>query len=417
MVTQCGEWRLQQILESLSDRFNIPVIIRPDKRFFCNHQTFKKWAENRKELRMEYFYREQRRAHDILMQDGKPVGGAWNYDSQNRKKLPKNHPEIIDPLTFEPDPITKDVLALVASEFSDHFGDLEPFELAVTSDQAEQALDYFIQNALRHFGDYQDAMVTDTPFLYHSLLSFYINAGLLNPYNVCKKVEQAYYEQDLPLNAVEGFIRQILGWREYIRGIYWHLMPEYAERNALNANRPLPKFYWDAKTDMHCLHQAIKQTKQHAYAHHIQRLMITGNFALLAGLSVEEVCEWYLIVYGDAYEWVELPNTLGMALYGDGGVLGSKPYAASANYIHKMSNYCGNCRYDYKKRTGENACPFNYLYWDFLMQHEEKFRPNQRMKFMYSSLDRMADTEKDAIHHEAKTFLDGLGVVEIRGKR
>ncbi len=271
--------------------------------------------------------------------------------------------------------------------FADHFGDIEPFWSAISWTEAEKARDHFIQDVLPSFGDYQEPMLAGQKFLYHSLLSFYMNAGLLDPLETCKRVEAAYYSEHAPLNAVEGFIRQVIGCREYVRGIYWLKMPDYLEQNFLETVRPLPEFYWTGQTDMACMREAIAQTREEGYAHHIQRLMITGNFALLVGVDPKAVHEWYLAVYADAFEWVVLPNTLGMSQYADGGLLGSKPYAASGNYINKMSNYCENCRFDVKQKTGDQACPFNSLYWHFVDRNAEKLRTNPRMAQL-TNLDR-----------------------------
>jgi deoxyribodipyrimidine photolyase-related protein len=284
----------------------------------------------------------------------------------------------------------------------------------VTRPDAERARDWFLTHALARFGDYQDAMLKGEKFLFHSLLSPYINLGLLDPLDVCRRVEARYRAGLVPLNAAEGFIRQIIGWREYVRGIYWLMAEEgdYTRRNALNANRPLPAFYWTGETGLDCIAAVVSQTREEAYAHHIQRLMITGNFALIAGLDPHAVHEWYLSVYADAYEWVEAPNTIGMSLHADGGVLASKPYAASANYIRKMSNYCEGCRYDPGKRTGERACPFNFLYWDFIDRHAERFAKNPRMAFPVKTLERLGEVERAAIRRETKTFLEGLAPAE-----
>jgi deoxyribodipyrimidine photolyase-related protein len=279
----------------------------------------------------------------------------------------------------------------------------------VTRADALKQQAHFLEHALPFFGDYQDAMLTGEPFLWHSILSPYINAGLLDPLELCHAVEVQYQAGKVPINAAEGFIRQVIGWREYVRGIYWHAGPEYVQSNALAATRPLPEFYWTGDTDMHCLSQTVGQTIDHAYAHHIQRLMITGNFALLAGLDPVAVHEWYLAVYADAYEWVELPNSLGMSQFADGGLLASKPYAASGAYINRMSDYCGNCRYDVKQRIGPKACPFNALYWEFIARNEDKLRKNPRMAMPYKNWERMADTDKVALRAQAQQFLETLG--------
>lgn len=405
IVTEPGEYRVRKMIKNWEAAFDIPIEILPDTRFLATHEEFAAWSKGKKQLRMEFFYREMRKKYAILMEPGnKPTGGEWNYDKENRKP-PKAGMVSPPRMAHKKSAITKDVLALVKERFSHHFGVLEPFHYAVTRRQALLELDHFIRRLLPEFGDYQDAMVAGEPYLYHSLISSYLNAGLLLPLEICQKAEAAYRAGNVPLNAAEGFIRQILGWREYIRGIYWHFMPEYGQRNSLNATRPLPDFYWGAPTGMFCVAETVRHTRDHAYSHHIQRLMITGNFALLAGLDVTAVQEWYLAVYSDAYEWVEMPNTLGMALFGDGGVVASKPYAASGKYIHRMSNYCEKCTYDPDVMTGENACPFNALYWDFLVRHEDKFRGNQRMPYMFSTWDRFAPEKQQAIRIHAATTL------------
>lgn len=407
VITEPAEYRVMQDVKSWSKQFGKTVEILPDDRFIATHHEFETWAEGRKQLRMEYFYRDMRRKTNLLMNGNEPEGGKWNYDSENRKPA-KDDMFMPKPVQFEPDEITQDVLKLVEDKFGDHFGDLEPFWFAVTHEQANEVLEYFLEAALPSFGDYQDAMLMGQRFLYHSLLSPYINCGLLNPLEVCKRVEAEYKKGRVPLNATEGFIRQIIGWREYVRGIYWLKMPEYVNRNFLEADRKLPDFYWTGETDMTCLREAITQTKEEAYAHHIQRLMVTGNFAMLAGVDPHEVHEWYLAVYADAYEWVELPNTLGMSQFGDGGILGSKPYAASGNYINKMSDYCKNCRFDVKQKIGEDACPFNALYWDFLIRNEDKLKGNPRLGQVYRTWNKMDQTKRDEYLASANTFLLSL---------
>ena len=407
LATEPGEWRVRAAMESWSERFGLPVEILEDDRFLCSRAAFADWAEGRKQLRMEFFYREMRRKSGLLMDGEAPEGGRWNFDAENRKPA-KTDLFMPKPAHSEPDEITREVLDLIAQRFPDHFGDLEPFWFAVTAEDAEAALEHFLQNALPSFGDYQDAMLADERFLYHSVLSLYINAGLLDPLEVCRRVEAEYRAGRAPLNAAEGFIRQIIGWREYVRGIYWLKMPDYVHENFFEAARPLPDFYWTAETEMACIRAAVSQTKEEAYAHHIQRLMVTGNFALLAGIDPKAVHEWYLAVYADAYEWVEAPNTLGMALFADGGLLGSKPYAASGNYINKMSDYCSGCAYDVKRKTGEGACPFNPLYWDFLARNEDRLRGNPRLAQIYRTWDRMADDKRADYRKSATTFLETL---------
>ncbi|NOD94677.1 cryptochrome/photolyase family protein [Ruegeria sp. HKCCD4884] len=402
VVTEPGEYRL---CHAFSECVDLEVL--PDDRFIADDAEFRQWAEGRKQLRMEYFYREMRRKTGLLMNGDAPEGGKWNFDTENRKPA-KSDFFMPQPVHVEPDEITTEVLELVDARFSTHFGTLRPFWFAVTRDKALQALEHFVETALPHFGDYQDAMLTDEPFLYHSVLAQYLNAGLLLPLEICHRVERAYYEGQAPLNAVEGYIRQIIGWREFVRGIYWMQMPGYTQQNFLNATRPLPAFYWTADTGMACMKQAILQTRDEAYAHHIQRLMVTGNFAMLAGIDPAQVHEWYLAVYADAYEWVEAPNVIGMSQFADGGLLGSKPYAASGNYINKMSDHCGTCRYDVKQKTGPNACPFNPLYWDFLVRNAEKLRDNPRLGHAYRTWGRMAPDKQQDYLESAKLVLDQL---------
>ena len=407
VVTHAGEWRVQAMLDSWETLFGIPVEIRPDTRFVTPPGFFASWASERKQLRMEFFYREMRRSTGLLMDGVKPEGGEWNYDKENRKPA-KDGATVPVPPSFAPDAITQDVLALVAARFAEHVGSLDNFDFAVTATDAAAAQAAFLQNALPQFGDYQDAMVTGEPLLWHALLSPYINIGLLDPLALCRAVEVEYRSGRVPLNAAEGFIRQIIGWREYVRGIYWWAGPEYGQRNFLNAKRALPAFYWTGETDMHCMSQAIGQTLDLAYAHHIQRLMVTGNYAMLIGADPDDVDRWYLEVYADAYEWVEQPNTRGMSQFADGGLLGSKPYAASGAYIDRMSDYCGGCRYDVKAKTGPDACPFNALYWDFLARNRDRLGDNQRLAMPYRNWDRMSAEAQTNLRASAKAHLDGL---------
>lgn len=410
IVTEAGEWRLAEEMRKWEADLRLPVRILEDDRFLCSHEEFAEWAEGHDGLLMENFYRMMRKKTGLLMEDGQPVGGRWNFDKENRKPAPD---DFVAPkrISFRPDATTEAVLEVVENRYEAHFGSLERFEMAVTRDEALRALNRFMEEALPGFGDYQDAMVMEEAFLNHSLLSAYINAGLLKPLEVCERAEAAWREGNAPLNAVEGFIRQILGWREYIRGVYWTKMPDYAGTNHLQAGGKLPSFYWEPdETGMACMAEAVRHTRDWAYSHHIQRLMITGNFALLAGIDPAEVNEWYLAVYADAYEWVELPNTHGMALYADGGVVATKPYAASGNYINKMSDYCAHCVYNVKEKLGETACPFNYLYWDFLARNEDKLRGLRRLIMPYSMLDRFDDERRDAIAGNAARFLKQIGV-------
>jgi deoxyribodipyrimidine photolyase-related protein len=407
IVTDAGEWRVSEMFKSWSEALALPVSILPDTRFITHIPEFLAWAEGRKQLRMEYFYRDVRRKTGLLMNGDQPEGGKWNYDAENRKAADADL-FMPAPKATAPDAITQDVLALVAARFGNHFGDLEPFWYAVTRKGAEAAFTAFVKNALPHFGDYQDAMLAGEPFLYHSLIAQYLNCGLLDPLAICKEVEAAYRAGKVPLNAAEGYIRQVIGWREYVRGIYWLKMPGYEASNFFDHQRPLPDFYWTGETDMACIRAAVTQTKEQAYAHHIQRLMVTGNFAMLAGIDPHVLHEWYLSVYADAYEWVELPNTVGMSQFADGGLIASKPYAASGAYINRMSNYCGTCRYDVKQRTGPKACPFNALYWDFLSRHRDKLSGNPRIGQMIRTYDKFAEDERARIKQSAASFLATL---------
>jgi deoxyribodipyrimidine photolyase-related protein len=413
-VTEPGEWRVLGEMQAWQELLGITVSITPDTRFIASHTEFETWADGRKALRMEYFYRDMRRKTGLLMTknekgDDEPEGGKWNFDHDNRKPASGGGLLIPRPLRHAPDTMTTEVLTLVAEHFADHFGSLDDYWFGATRMEAEAAFDHFLKSALPEFGDYQDAMLAGERFLYHAVVSMYLNCGLLDPLAMCRAVEAEYRAGRAPLNAVEGFIRQIIGWREYVRGIYWREGPDYARRNALEANRALPDFYWTAKTDMACVRAAIEQTRDEAYAHHIQRLMVTGTFALIAGVDPHELHEWYLAVYADAYEWVEVPNTVGMSQFADGGLLASKPYAASGAYIDRMSDYCGGCRYKVKLKAGQEACPFNYLYWDFMSRHADRFAKNPRMAQMVSTYRKMTPERKAEIAEDSARFLGSLG--------
>lgn len=405
IVTEPGEWRVWEAILEWREILPVPVEIRGDDRFVATRDEFAAWAKGRKTYRMEFFYREMRRKTGLLMEGDEPLDGQWNFDAANRKSLPAGY-KPPRRLRFEPDAITREVLALVEQRFPNHFGDLEPFGWPVMRDDALKALDHFIAVALEGFGDFQDAMKRGEDFLHHALVSPALNIGLLTPMELCRAAERAYYEGRAPLNAVEGFIRQVIGWREFVRGLYWNEMPGYAETNALGANRALPDFYWTGDTDLACLKECITATKRNAYAHHIQRLMVTGNFALLAGVAPREIEEWYLLVYADAFEWVELPNVHGMVMFADGGLLASKPYAASGAYIDRMSDYCAGCRYDPEVKSGPKACPFNPLYWNFLIENEAKLAKNPRMAMAYRNLQRFSTERRAEITREATAFLD-----------
>ena len=404
VVTEPGEWRVLDMMRRWSDETGLPVDIRDDDRFFCSRARFARWAEGRKSYRMEFFYREMRRETEILMDGDEPIGGHWNYDHDNRKALPSSM-RVPKRTRFEPDTITREVIQLVEKRFATHFGTLQAFGWAVTRKDALEALAYFMDTCLPSFGDYQDAMKQGEPFLFHSVISPYLNCGLLTAREVCSLAERAYRKKKAPINAVEGLIRQVLGWREYIRGIYWLHMPAYAQSNALDSQRALPDFFWTAKTRMNCMAQVIQETRDNAYAHHIQRLMVTGNFALLAGIAPKAIEEWYLSVYADAYDWVELPNVHGMVMFADGGLLASKPYAASGAYIDRMSDYCETCAYDVKAKSGAKSCPFNRLYWNFMIENESKLARNPRMAMPYKTLSRMSEERRAEIQKEAQDFL------------
>ncbi len=403
IATRPGEWRLIAALDDMP----LPVAQRADPRFICPTDVFEAWAKDRKELRMEWFYRDMRRRTGLMMEGDKPAGGKWNYDHDNRKRAA---PDLLraKPLRFEPDAETEAVLTLVATQFPGHFGQLRPFHWATSRDQALQALDHFATHSLPTFGDTQDAMLTGDPTLSHAVISPYLNLGLLDPLEVCQRAELEWRAGRVPINAAEGFIRQIIGWREYIRGIYFLQGPDYTAQNALDHHAELPPLYWGAKTRMNCLSHAVAQTRDMAYAHHIQRLMVTGNFALLAGVDPAQVHDWYLSVYIDAFEWVEAPNTIGMSQWADGGIVASKPYVSSGAYIDRMSDYCGSCAYKVKDKTGPDACPFNLLYWHFLTRHRDRFAKNPRMGQMYATWDRMDGDHCDAVIGGAEAFLKNL---------
>jgi deoxyribodipyrimidine photolyase-related protein len=410
VMTECGEWRLAEALSAFAGVARVPVDIRENRRFICSHDRFRRWALGKSQLRMEFFYREMRKDTGILLDDGQPVGGQWNYDAENRKKLPKGL-RTPSRLRIAPDDVARQAIADVARLFPDHFGELDAFGWPTTAEQAEAVFADFLRTILPGFGDWQDAMSRGEPWMWHSLISTSINLGLLDPLDVCRRAEVEYRAGRAPLNAVEGFIRQILGWREFVRGIYWLKVPEYRHRNFLNADRTLPEFYWSGQTDMACVADAVSTTKRNAYAHHIQRLMVTGNLAMLLGVHPDAIDDWYLTVYADAYEWVEMPNTRGMATFADGGIVGSKPYAASGAYIDRMSDYCGACRFDVKAKAGAKACPFNRLYWGFLERNRDRLRDNVRLAMPYRTLENFGPEKRMALLAEAEATREALGAV------
>jgi deoxyribodipyrimidine photolyase-related protein len=402
VLTAPGDWRVLQSLRAVATQHHLPLELRDDTHFFSTVRDFTEHAKGRKQLRLEYWYRELRKKHGILMEGKEPEGGQWNFDADNRESFGKAGPQNMPPPTrFAPDAITQDVIALVNHRFADHPGRLDSFGWPVTRAQALLALQAFVKERLPLFGQFEDAMWSGEAWLYHSHLSCALNLKLLQAREVVQAAEDAYRAGRAPLAAVEGFIRQILGWREYVRGIYWTQMPDYLERNALDAQAELPAWYWTGDTDMACLQDAIGQTLEHGYAHHIQRLMVTGLYALLLGVRPQAVHAWYLSVYVDAVEWVELPNTLGMGQFGDGGLMASKPYVASGKYIQRMSNHCKGCRYDPAQSTGAQACPFTTLYWEFLLRHEPLLKKNPRMAMQLKNLARLDPAAREAISTQA----------------
>jgi deoxyribodipyrimidine photolyase-related protein len=410
VLTAPGDWRVLESIRQTTAVHKLPLDIREDRHFFSTVRDFAEHAKGRKQIRLEYWYRELRQKTGVLMEkipaaknaksslrskpaSAQPIGGQWNFDEDNRESFGKDGPPPIPrPTRFQPDSITKDVIDLVNKRFADHPGSVSAtvsgFGWPVTRDQALVALKEFIDQRLPLFGKYQDAMWAGEPWLFHSHLAIALNLKLLSSHEVVGAAENAFRHGKAPLPAVEGFIRQILGWREYVRGVYWTQMPGYLERNHLNATNPLPDFFWTGDTDAACLRDTITQTLETGYAHHIQRLMVTGLYCLLAGIDPKQVHEWYLSVYVDAVEWVELPNVLGMSQYADGGLMASKPYAATGKYIDRMSNYCKGCRYNPAESSGKNACPFTTLYWDFLLRHRDLLAKNPRMVMQIKNLDR-----------------------------
>ena len=414
VMTAPGDWRVWKSLTAVVEAAGLTLEVRDDRHFFVTVREFAAYVQARKSIRLEYFYREQRKRHRVLMDDGEPADGRWNFDADNRESFGKAGPvDVPDPVFFAPDEITREVVALVETRFADHPGTLDDFGWPVTRADALVALERFVRERLPLFGRYEDAMWPGQPWLYHSHLSSSLNLKLLTAREVVQAAEDAWRAGEAPLQSVEGFVRQILGWREYVRGIYWTQMPGYLERNALGAEADLPGFYWTGDTDMACVREVVTQTLRLGYAHHIQRLMVTGLFALLYGVRPQRVHEWYLAVYVDAVEWVELPNTLGMSQYGDGGLMASKPYAATGKYIQRMGGPCAGCRYDPALRDGERACPFTTLYWDFLLRHEALLLQNPRMALQVKNLARLSDSQRDAVTRRAAAIRSG----EVGGTR
>jgi len=408
-AVEAGEHGVARRIEAVCKNLQLPLDWLPDSHFLCSREEFLTWRRSKSALLMENFYRWMRRRHDILMQDGKPEGGRWNFDRDNRKGFGRQGPGLLPaPLAHPPDRITSQIQRLIGEHFPDNPGSSEAFSWPVTREQALASLADFVTHRLADFGRFQDAMWEGSPWLYHSALSTALNLKLLHPSEVITAVLDAHREGLAPLNSVEGFVRQVIGWREYVRGIYWSEGEQYLTRNALQAEQPLPGFYWSADTDMACLRDVVSQVLTYGYAHHIQRLMVTGLFALLLGVRPQELHEWFLATHVDAVEWVEAPNTLGMSQYADGGLLASKPYAASGRYIQRMSNHCSGCRYDPAKSTGADACPFTTLYWDFLMRHRERFAAHPRAAMQWRMLEKLAPTQRAAIRRQAGQLKERL---------
>ena len=402
------EWRLDQQLQSYCQNLALPSQACDSEHFYTQRDEAAKLFGSKPHWLMEMFYRRMRVKHGVLLDDTqRPEGGQWNFDHDNRKTW-RGAPAVAADNRFRYDHSELWRSIVVADVRSFGEADADDFRWPLNRVEALGQLDDFIAHGLPHFGDFQDAMSRRSWRLFHSLLSFALNTKMLNPREVLERAEVAYRQGDAPLAAVEGFIRQILGWREYVRGVYWTKMPDYATSNYLGHDRPLPEWFWTGDTQMNCLAAAIGQSLQYAYAHHIQRLMVIGNFALLAGLAPDAVHRWYLGVYIDAFEWVELPNTLGMSQFADGGLLATKPYVSSAAYIDRLSDYCEGCRYDKKVRTGDHACPFNALYWDFFMRHRDKLNHNSRLRMVYRNLDRFSAVERESIAQRAELILFDL---------
>ncbi len=403
-----GDLRVRAGLEAAMPP-DLPLEWREDTHFLCSLPRFQRWAGRSKTLRMEFFYRQMRQAFGVLMDGDEPVGGQWNFDADNRKSFGKAGPQNLPkPPAFEPDEITRDVLALVDQRFAGHPGNTAGFRWPVTREQALVALEDFITHRLPHFGAHQDAMWTGMHFGWHALLSSSLNLKLLQPLEVVQAAERAWRERGLDLASVEGFIRQVLGWREFIRGVYFLDMPELKTANHFEHRNALPQWYWTGHTRMNCMRQSIGQTLETGYSHHIQRLMVTGMFGVLAQIEPQQLCDWYLSVYIDAVEWVELPNTAGMALFANGGRFTSKPYVASGAYVKRMSNYCQGCAYAPEERVGAQACPMTTLYWHFLDTHRESFERNPRTALMAKNLARIGEAERQAIGQRASEMLSDL---------
>ena len=409
VVVEPGDWRVEQALLACAEAESFAIVLRPDEHFMCSRGEFRGWAGSGRQLRLEYFYRMMRKRYDVLMDGDQPVGSRWNFDSDNRGAFPKTGPGAVPrSLQITPDSVTQQAIADVESHFPTHPGTLTDFAWPVTRAEGLTALHGFVSERLSQFGAWQDAMWTDQPFLYHAHLSALLNVKLLNPREVIAAAMEAYHSGGAPIEAVEGFVRQVLGWREFMRGIYWMDMPGMRAANFFEHTRALPQWYWSGDTQMRCMQQTIGQTLTYGYAHHIQRLMVTGIFALLAEVQPQLVEDWYLAVYTDAVDWVELPNVAGMALYANGGRFTSKPYIASGQYIKRMSNYCAGCRYKPDEKVGDRACPVSTLYWNFLDKHEAMLVANPRTSLMARNVSKLSAPVRDAIKERATWVLDNV---------
>ncbi len=410
-VIRSGEWRVEQMVDQWAATLGIPVQRHEPAHFYLTPSEFAGWAAGRKTTVLEYFYRWMRTREQVLLDaSGQPVGGRWNFDPENREAVTSKTTLPQPPLRFPPDPVTQEVLDLVRATWPDGYGDLAAFAWPVTRSQAQEALDDFVTHRLADFGRFQDAMVTGQPWMNHSLLSPLLNLQLLDPRQCVAAAVDAWNRGLAPLNSVEGFVRQILGWREFIRGIYWFAGPEYGAGNHLESHGHLPDWYWTGDVDMNCLRQSLGEVLAHGYGHHIQRLMVTGNFALTAGIQPRAISDWYLAMYVDAVDWVTLPNTFGMVMHADGGQVGTKPYASTGKYIDRMSDYCAGCRFKPDQRTGPDACPFTTFYWDFLARNADRFKRNPRMTLMLKSLERLPEAEQTAIASHAEALRQRYGI-------
>lgn len=415
-VVRPGDHRVEAMIREAAEDADVPLEILEDESFSCSLEEFDAWADDgRKSLTMEYFYRERRRALDVWVDaDGKPRHGRWNFDEENREAF-EAAPALREPYRARPDEVTREVMALVERTWPEAPGRMEDFDWPVTRAEALRALRDFVEHRLRDFGTYEDAMWAGEPVLHHSRLSSSLNLKLLRPQECVDAALEAYEAGQAGKNDVEGFVRQLIGWREFIRGVYYHEGPGYLRRNGLGHRGALPELYWSGETEMRCLSECVGEVLDLAWGHHIPRLMVLGNFALIAGVHPSAVNDWFLGMYVDAVDWVTAPNVIGMSQHADHGVVGTKPYAASARYVDRMSNYCGDCRFDPKARTGDDACPFNTFYWDFLLRHRERFADNHRMGLTLKNLDRIDDDERQAIRSRARKLRAELGIGSISG--